>query len=143
MREMKGLADVEFRIGRLSRDRTGSALDLCRFPWLRQCCLREAFSEDQVVSRLDLVVESSHLTPPCRLRIILWGAKSLRLNSVSVGSTITGLEIVDISDRQWESIHWELGDYENSMIRCYADEAEILLEPEEPSQGVDAGTGTE
>ena len=73
-------------------------------------------------------MESSRRTPSCRLRIILRGVRGLSLDEVCVGSTTSGLALADISERQWEDPRWGLHDYEEKMIHCYANEAEIFLE---------------
>ncbi len=129
MLEIKGLAEVEARLGQLSRSRDGLSLTFTRFQAIRECHLSEQDCEGHARPRFDLVVESTLQPSTCRMRIILWGAQSLSMKQISVGSTTSGLEIRDISNRHWQNRSWELKDYENDLIHCYAEEVEILLEP--------------
>jgi hypothetical protein len=39
---------------------------------------------------------------------------------------ITGFDIIDIRDRGWENLKWEVKDYENAKIQFYAASAEIV-----------------
>jgi hypothetical protein len=43
-----------------------------------------------------------------------------------VGDRITGFDIREISDRQWEGIAWEVFDYEEKQMHFFAREAEII-----------------
>lgn len=128
MREIAGLLEVERLIGRISRDQTGLSLSLSGFQRLRECRLHGEPRDERVISRFDLVIESSRRTPPCCLRLTLRSVRDLSLSNACVGSTTSGLALTDISDRHWDRVSWELHDVESSMIHCYADEAEIVLE---------------
>ncbi len=42
---------------------------------------------------------------------------------------ITGLDLVSIADRGWERLRWELVDFENRDIGCYAESVSLRMEP--------------
>lgn len=54
------------------------------------------------------------------MRIEFDGVSRLRLKSTGPGPIqIAGFDIVDISDRRWESLRFEVGDYEDARISFY------------------------
>src|ERR1041384_6237504 len=77
---------------------------------------------------LDMLMETEGRTPNYRVILRFGGVSQLRLASEESfgGGTakavgrISGLDIKDISDRQWEGIRWDIGDYEDSAISFYA-----------------------
>ena len=128
MQEIRGLAEVERRVGPSLIWRRSHALDLSKVGHVLECCFREDLSGDEPTATLELLIESCAPDPIQRLRLTLRGVTSLELDGWSVHTSIAGLELIDLSDRQWEHIRWQLRDYETGLIGCYAVEAEIRLE---------------
>ena len=38
---------------------------------------------------------------------------------------VIGLECVNISERQWEGVRWEIRDYENGMLHFYCSDLSV------------------
>jgi len=103
------------------------AMDLCDFPVVRELRYQDSEEEGASVRTLDLVMESENRRPNHRLWLRFDGVSDLRLERFGGGQTrIIGLALDDIGDRGWESIAWEVSDYENGMLRFYAANATLV-----------------
>lgn len=55
------------------------------------------------------------------------GVSALRIAGVGGALIqITGFDVTDISDRQWEGKHWEIEDFENGVLHFYAASVSIV-----------------
>lgn len=52
-------------------------------------------------------------------------------------ATISGFVIVNISDRQWEGLHWEVADFEDDEIHFYCKSVEIVSVTQVEGQDTD------
>jgi hypothetical protein len=76
---------------------------------------------------VDLVVESEDRTPNYQIKISFSGVSGLKCQGFGGGETrVAGLDVMDISGRQWEGLHWELVDFENDTLEFCAATAEII-----------------
>jgi hypothetical protein len=85
------------------------------------------YEDDTGHPRVDLVVESDDRNPNYRLNLTFGGVSGLRLDGFGGQETrVTGLEIADVADRQWEGITWEISDFENAALTFRAASARLV-----------------
>ena len=103
---------------------------LCDFEMLRELHLRVApssggpFDEEQCI---ELAMASAHRKPNCLLRIRFTGVIGLSVKELGGGTIqITGFDVADMTDSQWEDVYWEVLDFESGLIGFYARTAEII-----------------
>jgi len=76
---------------------------------------------------LTLTVDTEHRSSNLRLRLRFTKVSNLKLGELGSGHIqIIGLNIIDISDRQWESFRFEVEDYEDQRIHFFCWNAEVL-----------------
>lgn len=79
-----------------------------------------------IACRVRLTLESERAGTRWRLTLSAAGVRDLRMSSWGAEQTrLIGLDCVDISAKQWESVRWEVMDYENDMLHFYCAELEI------------------
>lgn len=97
------------------------------FRLVRELRYYEKSSESDRCQTIDLIVESEGRTPNYQLKLTFCGAAGLRIDDFGGGQTIiSGLDIVDISERQWEGCVWEVIDYENDAFAFRAKSVELV-----------------
>jgi hypothetical protein len=75
-------------------------------------------SEGRPETDVTLTLESDNLPTNCQITVLFRGVRDFRFVEVGGRQTrITGLEVRDISDRQWEQLRWEVVDFEDDSIR--------------------------
>lgn len=68
-----------------------------------------------------LVMSSDRISRADTIRIICSDVSDFYLKSFGGGLTqITGLFIKDIHENGWERMKWEIGDFENGVIKFFA-----------------------
>ena len=76
---------------------------------------------------VDMVLESEQRGATYRLFLRFKGVTSLKVSDFGGAETrVIGLDIVNISDRQWDGVRWEVIDYEHDALHFYAGTAEIV-----------------
>jgi hypothetical protein len=85
---------------------------------------------------VELTIECREREPRFALTVYFSGVQRLRILDFGCPvMRIIGLYIKDISDRQWEDIRWEVGDYEDDEIAFFCAEIRVvssrLLAPHE------------
>ena len=76
---------------------------------------------------IEMTLESSSRAPNYAMRLRFSGVSSFRVKDFgSTWTSISGFHIVDIADRQWEDVRWEVEDYENDDIGFYCRSIEIV-----------------
>jgi hypothetical protein len=99
--------------------------ELSEFRIVRELRFYEIENEAQN-PRVDLVLESDDRSPNYRLTLAFGGVSGLKIDDFGGPQTrVTGLEVVDIANRQWEGISWEIRDFENSALAFRAASAEL------------------
>jgi hypothetical protein len=121
MAVIKGLAGAKSKIGEFS---------FCEFRRVRELRFSEIREGERTSYNLYLTVVADDRTPQASLRIELTGVCELSVSGFGNAPTrIIGLDIEDISNRQWEGIAWELVDFENEDIHCYAQDVAVVVVP--------------
>ncbi|HOW73056.1 MAG TPA: hypothetical protein PKY77_20870 [Phycisphaerae bacterium] len=126
MGKIKGADKVEKALG---------SLELSKFRIVRQLCFEEKDTDGRVVQCVHLVLETEDTNPRVRAQFDFNGVSGLQVNKFGGGETrIVGFDIVDISDRHWQHLNWEVIDYEDGCLRFHCDTAqvtalEVLQEP--------------
>lgn len=63
-----------------------------------------------------------------RVHLLFTGVKNLCISDFGTGpKQILGFDIIDVSDREWEDVKFEIEDYENDQIGFLCNAVEILL----------------
>jgi hypothetical protein len=97
------------------------------FRIVRELRFYEILHRSGLSQNVDLIVESEDRNPNYRLKLTFSGVTGLKLDNFGGGQTrIIGFDIVDIAERQWEEIRWEVLDFENNTIEFRAKNAEIV-----------------
>lgn len=69
----------------------------------------------------------SNSAPQFRVRLQFRGIRDLRIREIGdTPKQVTGFDIVDISDRGWEGVAFEIEDYENGIIHFLCNEIELI-----------------
>jgi hypothetical protein len=115
MRTVPGYVLAEQRIGQFQ---------LSHFCRVRALTFEGDFHRAAVV-RLSVATEDRQIN--WQLTLAGVGVQDLQVNGWGGAETrITGLQCVDIRDRQWEGLEWEVSDYQGGMIKFYCSELEIV-----------------
>src|SRR5687768_15639060 len=97
------------------------------FRIVREVHFYEVPDESRRRQNIDLVVESEDRHPNYRMQFTFCDVSGLRIDGFGGGETrIIGLDIVNIAEKQWEGISWEIIDFENNAIEFRANTAEII-----------------
>jgi hypothetical protein len=76
---------------------------------------------------VELTMECRDREPHFALTVYFSGVQRLRISEFGCPvMRIIGLYVKDISDRQWEDIRWEVGDYEDNEISFFCAEIRIV-----------------
>ena len=76
---------------------------------------------------LELILESERMAETFRLHLRFTGVQSFELHEFGGGWTqIMGFDIVDVSDRQWDKIKFEVIDYEDQRLSFFCETVEVL-----------------
>jgi hypothetical protein len=76
---------------------------------------------------LEMTVESEERSPSYQLKLVFTGVRSLRLREFGGKQTrIIGLDVTDISERNWENVCWQVMDYEDDNLNFLAKTATIV-----------------
>jgi len=122
MAAIEGLDDVISRIGEFS---------FAHFTEVRELRFWQAQQGEHTVPTLHLTLASRDRFPGICLRLELSGVHDLSISGFGEVAQIAGLAVDGISTKQWDRIAWELLDFENDVIHCYAKDAAVtLLSPE-------------
>jgi hypothetical protein len=101
-----------------------------KFKWNEFRIIRELRFYEMVYGagqNIDLVVESEDRHPNYQLRLTFCDVSGLKLDDFGGGQTrIMGLEIVNITEKQWDGINWEVLDFENKIMEFRSKTAEIV-----------------
>ena len=82
---------------------------------------------DEDGSAIDLEMVSDRRAPNLVMRLRFTGVVSLKLQDFGDFPTqAPGFDVVDIGDRGWDRLFWEVLDFEESRLNFYARTAEIL-----------------
>ena len=97
------------------------------FRIVRELHFYETRDDSGQTQNIDLVVESEDRNPNHQLKLTFCGVAGLRLDDFGGGQTrVIGLDIVDVTEKQWEGIFWEVLDFENNAMEFRAKTAEIV-----------------
>jgi len=118
MNKMTGLEKAENLLGKFK---------FSEFRIIRELHFYESRVESDHIQHIDLVVESEDRSPNYQLMFKFGGVTGLRLDDFGGGQTrIIGLDIIDITENQWERVSWEVTDFENNAMEFRAKTAEIV-----------------
>lgn len=119
---LDGQEEVEAIFGKLSLSDDGSW-------WLPDFCavrdLQLGIGDENPGSLIIELAMTNEARTHC-VQFRFTGAREFFLGDF--GMSITGFEIQDISDRQWEGIRWKIGDFEGGAIRFLARTASVRVE---------------
>ncbi len=94
---------------------------------VRELRFYETPSGSSPTQNIELIVECERRSPNYRLELRFSGVSGLKLQHFGGGQTrIIGLDILDVSQKQWEGISWEVIDYEHDDLAFFAKTAEIV-----------------
>ena len=74
----------------------------------------EAGGHDEI----ELVLRSEKEVGAYELTLSFNGIRGLKIDDLE-DPRMTGFDLLAISDRQWESINWEIGDFEDNKLRFF------------------------
>lgn len=118
MRKITGFDQAEKKLGKFQ---------FSEFRIVREIRFYEMFNEFGLSQNVDLVIESEDRNPNYQIKLTFCGVSGLDLNHFGGGETrIIGLDIVDITEKQWENKHWEVLDYEDGVLKFRAKTAELI-----------------
>jgi hypothetical protein len=94
------------------------------FPIIREL---RFYEDEQQKQCIDLVIESDGREPNYRMKLTFVEISGLRVDNFGGGQTrIIGLDVVNVAERQWERVCWEVVDFENNALEFRANSAEIV-----------------
>ena len=97
------------------------------FSLVRELRFYEEMGGDRPIQNLEMIIESEKREPNYRLCLKFSGVSNLRLSNFGGGETrIAGFDVVDVTDRQWEKISWEVLDYEDGDLAFYAFTGQVV-----------------
>jgi hypothetical protein len=65
-----------------------------------------------------MTVETEDTKPRCQLTAVFAAVRDFRFAEAGARETrIVGLNVLDVSSRQWEGVNWEVTDYDDDDIR--------------------------
>lgn len=90
------------------------------------------FCQEESGAAIELEMISGPPGPELVMRLRFTGVVGLRLEGFgSLETRIMGFDVVDIRDKGWEGLFWDVLDYEDDTFNFYAKTAEIVsVEPE-------------
>lgn len=82
---------------------------------------------ETIASVLEMVLITVGRSPDYQVIIQFTGVSNSRFQCVGNGMIyINGFDIINISEKQWENIKWEVVDYENDILHIYAKVVRVL-----------------
>ncbi len=98
------------------------------FRILREFRFYKESEEEGVVQKVNVILESESLSPNYRLLVCFGHVRGVRINDFGGGETrLVGFDVIDISDRQWDSIEFQVVDFENKMMELFCKTVEVEL----------------
>jgi len=108
MRSIEGMEKAKSILGNFS---------FSEFCIVRELRYYEASESSGSVQSIDLHLETAGRKQNYRIKLVFSQVSGFRLDGFGGGQfRITGLNISDVSDRQWSGINWEISDYENNAL---------------------------
>ena len=101
------------------------ALFLHELRLIREFSLRHDTDGGIPALSLTLVLETEGRAPDVRVTLTFSCVSSLRLDLTRTHMWISGFDVRDISDRQWDGIRWEVVDSEDDALHFYCREAQV------------------
>jgi hypothetical protein len=115
LKDVPGIAEARAQIG---------AFTLSDFATVIALAFCERANSPNHEKDIDLLLQSDRHN--YRLLLRFSGVRGLRLSGFGNLTRITGLDIMDISDRQWEGMRWEISDFENGFVHFSCREARVV-----------------
>ena len=108
MRSIEGMEKAKSILGNFS---------FSEFCIVRELRYYEASESSGSAQNIDLHLETVGRKPNYRIKLVFLQVSGFRLDGFGGGKfSITGLNISDVSDRQWNGINWEVSDFESNAI---------------------------
>ena len=72
-----------------------------------------------------MILETEDRNPNVRVKMTFLNATSIKLQFETDPGRVFGFEVFSISDRQMESMNWEVRDFEDGVLHFYCSEARV------------------
>jgi hypothetical protein len=81
---------------------------------------------EEKIPSIELIICTDQFNPNIEMRIIFRSVSKLKIDGLGDSETrVDGFDVIDIKNKGWDGIYWEVIDFEEDSLHFYAKNVEI------------------